>query len=206
MTVVLFAGSPRARSNTRSISADLRIRLEAAGATVVTLDPKRGEEATPVFIARSIEALREADALVIASPVYLDLPPFKALSWLHALLEEHERLAEYGPNVYAITHSGYFEPVHKAVSLRAYEHFCDRVHWPWRGGLAFGGTSPIDGRTLDEVGPFSRRVRPALDALADVIAGGKLVPRKLSARAGRSPIPLPRTLVVWLMNRMLKRQ
>jgi len=206
MNVVLFVGSPRVPSNTRSIVAGLRARLEAADSSVVTLDPKRGDEAADAFLSESIAALRCADAVVIAAPVYLDLPPHRTLAWLHGLLERREALDGSARSVYAISHSGYFEPIHKAVSLRALRHFCQRMGWTWRGGLAFGGTSPIDGRRLEEAGPFSRRVRPALDALADVVIGERDIPQDVIVRAGRSPIPLPRFLIVWLMNQMLKRR
>jgi len=202
MNVVLFVGSPRIPSNTRSIATGLRTRLEGAGASVAVLDPTRGEEASPSFIGESMEALRAADALVICAPVYLDLPPFKTLSWLQAILEHCGELARLRLGVYGVSHSGYFEPVHKRVSLRAMEHFCKRMQWDWRGGLAFGGTSPIDGRPLEETGPFGRRVRPALDALVPTVLSNEDVPSRLIARAGRGPIPLPRKLLVWAMNRM----
>jgi len=206
MKVALFVGSPRTRSNTRSILADLHVRLEARGGEVTILDPNRGEEASEPFVQESIETLRHVDAIVIAAPVYLDLPPHRTLSWFHALLERREALGGSGPDVYAISHSGYFEPVHKAASLQALQQFARRMGWRWRGGLAFGGTSPIDGRSLEEAGPFARRVRPALDALADVLVEGQEIPQDVIARAGRSPIPLPRSLIVWLMNQVLKRQ
>jgi len=205
VNVVLFVGSPRARSNTRSILVGLRKRLEQAGASVTVLDPKRAEEAGEAFVDQSIEALRSADALVIGAPVYLDLPPFKALSWMQAVLSRRDELAANRLGFYAISHSGYFEPVHKMVSLQAHMHFCAHLGWTWRGGLAFGGTSPIDGRPLEETGLFGRRVRPALDALVPIIMAKQSIPCELIRRAGRSPIPLPRHLLVWAMNQMLRR-
>jgi len=202
MSVVLFVGSPRVPSSTRSIVAGLRSRLEEAGASVTVLDPKRGEEAAPAFIDRSLKTLRAADVLVVASPVYLDLPPFKTLAWLQAVSAKWDELAGCRLSVYGISHSGYFEPIHKAVSLRAFEHLCRRMDWRWRGGIAFGGTSPIDGRPLEQTGLFGRRVRPALDALVPVLLSQHNIPRSLAKRAGRSPIPLPRRLLVWAMNRI----
>lgn len=206
MNVVLFVGSPRARSNTRSIVTGLSRRLEEAGIAVDVLDPKRGDEASDAFAALSVDVFRKADALVVAAPVYLDLPPYRTLAWLDTLLHRRTELAGVRPDVYAISHSGYFEPIHKVVALRAFEHFCRRMNWPWQGGLAFGGTSPIDGRSLEEAGPFSRRIRPALDDLREAIAARREIPHRAIARAGRSPIPLPRHAIVWLMNQFLKRQ
>ena len=33
--------------------------------------------------------------------------------------------------------------------------FAEHMGWRWQGGVGFGGTSPIDGRPLDEAGMFS---------------------------------------------------
>jgi len=206
MTIALFVGSPRARSNTRSIAAFLRSRLEERGQRVVVLDPKGARLDADGFLPESIDVARNADTLVILAPVYLDLPPHVALAWLHALWERREALEGASPTVYAISHSGYFEPVHKRVSLEALEHFTRRMGWAWRGGLAFGGTSPIDGKPLEEAGPFSKRVRPALGALAGLIAEDLPVPADLVGAAGRPPVPLPKRLVVWVMNATLRRQ
>jgi len=204
MNVVLLVGSPRATSNTRSMAAFLSARLEERGVPPVVLDP-RCAELEESFVVRSIEAIRNADALVMMAPVYLDLPPHVAIAWLHTLSERCDELDRASPAVYAISHSGYFEPIHKAVSLEAWEHFARRMDWTWRGGLTFGGTSPIDGRPLAEAGPFSAKVRPALRRLADLIAEGHPVPIDLVRSAGRRPIPLPKRWIVWLMNAYLRR-
>jgi hypothetical protein len=205
MSVVLFVGSPRVPSNTRSIVFGLQRRLEDEGVPVMVLDPGRNEETSEPFLDRSMDALRTAAVLVIATPVYLDLPPYRTLAWLHALLERHNAFGEHLPNVYAISHSGYFEPVHKDVSLLALRHFCQRIGCSWKGGLAFGGTSPIGGRPLKEAGVFTRRIRPALDGLAEAIAAGREIPQDVRVRAARSPIPLPAALIVRLMNWTLRR-
>jgi len=205
MTVALFAGSPRVGSNTRSMAAYLRARLEERGHEVVVLDPKT-PRLSDAFVPESIEALRGADALVLMTPVYLDLPPHVALAWLHALWKRRDELEGSSPAIYGISHSGYFEPVHKRVSLEAMEHFAQRMGWPWHGGLAFGGTSPIDGRPLEQAGPFSKNVMPALDRLAGLIVAVQPIPADLVRAAGKRPIPLPTRLIVWVMNATLRKR
>lgn len=204
MRTVLFVGSPKARSNTRSMMVYLNARLEEAGVEVMVIDPQPLESTEPDVIRQSIQALRGTDAVVIAAPVYLDLPPYKTLSWLEALWQQRGALEGVKPSLYAISHSGYFEPVHKRVSLEALQQFGEGMGWAWRGGLAFGGTSPIDGKAIEDAGPFVRRVRPALDELAGLIANGGEIPQALADWAGRSPIPLPRRLSVVLMNVYLR--
>ena len=206
MTVALFVGSPRAGSNTRSMASYLKARLEDHGEDVVVLDVKTPCLNEDTLVPRSIEVLREVDSIVLMTPVYLDLPPHVALAWLRAVWQRREELEGVAPAVYGISHSGYFEPVHKQVSLEAMEHFARRMDWPWRGALAFGGTSPIDGRPLEQAGPFSKKVRPALDRLAELIPGKQLVPAGLARSAGKRPIPLPIRLVVWVMNAALRRR
>jgi len=205
MKVALFVGSPRVRSNTRSIVTFLRARLEEHGADVTVLDPK-GARLTDELVADSIDALREADALVFLSPVYLDLPPHVALAWQEAIWAHREELRNASPTVYAVSHSGYFDRVHKRVSLEALEHFSARMGWPWRGGLAFGGTSPIDGKPLEEAGPFAKHLRPALHQLAELVAENRPIPSELARAAARRPIPLPSRLIVWIMNAVLRRR
>lgn len=152
----------------------------------------------------SVTMLQSADALIIVAPVYLDLPPYKTLSWLHALVEQCQALHACTPSVYAICHSGYFEPIHKQASLHAIGHFCRRMEWPWQGGLNFGGTPPIDGKPLEKAKPFTWRIRPALDELATLVSSGRVFRSGLVARAQRKPMPLPRRLSVWMVNRMIR--
>lgn len=206
MTIALFVGSPRVRSNSRSMAGFLRARLEERGEHVALLDPHGARLDRDRFVADSIDVLREADALVILAPVYIDLPPHVALAWLAELWARREELADAAPAIYAISHSGYFDRIHKRASLEALEHFSGRMGWPWRGGLAFGGTSPIDGKPLEEAGPFSAKVRPALEQLAGVIHEDLPIPEDLIRAAGRRPIPLPNRLTVWLMNTALRRR
>jgi len=169
------------------MAAFLRARLEERAIQPVLLDAKRAtiEEAD---VTRSVDAIRDADVLVLMGPVYLDLPPHLMLAWMHA-----------------ISHSGYFEPIHRALSLEAFEHFARRMGWTWHGALAFGGTSPIDGKALEEAGPFSAKVRPALTRLADLIVEGSSIPNHLARAASRRPIPLPKRWIVRLMNAYLRR-
>ena len=206
MTVALFVGSPRVGSNTRSMAAYLKARLKERGEDVVVLDVKAPRLDEDTLVLQSIEALREADSVVLMTPVYLDLPPHVALAWLRAVWEKREKLEGAAPVVYGVSHSGYFEPVHKRISLEAMEHFARRMEWPWLGALAFGGTSPIEGKPLEQAGPFSKKVRPALDRLAELIPGKQPVPADLVRDAGKRPIPLPNRLVVWVMNAARRRK
>jgi len=206
MNVVLYVGSPRKPSNTRSIVSELSRRLREMGHQVRVLDAERDKQVSEDFVAESKDALRAADALVIAAPVYLDLPPHRTLSWLHAIWMRRDEMVGHRLAVYGISHSGYFEPAHKQVSIEAMAHFCRRMGWSWMGALAFGGTSPIDGRKLEDAGPFSLRPRKTLPQLAICIVDGRPIDAKTSRDAERRPIPLPRRLIVWMMNWVLQRE
>lgn len=69
--------------------------------------------------------------------------------------------AAAAPRSYGIVHSGFPEPVQRKAELRTTELFAASMGWSWQGGVGFGGTSPIDGRPLEEAGMFSKQPRMA---------------------------------------------
>jgi len=198
MNVLLIQGSPRGRrANTASILAFLAAELAAGGARSETYAVSaRGPG--PEDLDRLPAQLAAADAVVLAAPVYLDTVPA-------ATQRLFESLSAHGPGpalpLYGIAHSGYFEPVHKLCELRTMRLFCEAVSWSWRGGVGFGGTSPIEGRPLAELGSLTRRLRAGLHAVAADIAAGRPLSEKTVALCSRPPLPLPTRPVVWLTNR-----
>jgi hypothetical protein len=114
--------------------------------------------------------------------------------------ERRAELAGHAPRFYGIAHSGFPEPVQRQAELRTMRLFAARMGWPWMGGIGCGGTSPIDGRPLEEAGMFSRQLRRVLPLVAADISAG----RELSARAVRltekSPLPLPRGMLIRLVS------
>lgn len=106
-----------------------------------------------------------------------------------------------GTPLYGVVHSGFVEPAQRRPAVWTLELFARAVGWPWRGAMSFGGTSPIGGRPLDEVGRLAAVVREGLALGArDIMAGRPLSAATLAACA-RSPFAMmPRRAVIWLIN------
>ncbi len=203
MNVLLIQGSPRGRrANTGSILAFLATELAIGGAQSETYAVSaRGPG--PDDLDGLHAQLAAADAVVLAAPVYLDTVPA-------ATQRLFESLSARGPGpappLYGIAHSGYFEPVHKLCELRTMRLFCEAMGWSWRGGVGFGGTSPIEGRPLEDLGGLTRRLRAGLQAVAADIAAGRPLSQKTVALCSRPPLPLPTRPVVWLTNRQGRKE
>jgi hypothetical protein len=78
--------------------------------------------------------------------------------------------------------------------------FAARMGWAWMGGIGFGGTSPIDGRPLEQAGMFSRQLRKVLPLVVADITAGREVSPEASRLADKSPFPLPRGVLIALIN------
>jgi len=207
MNVVFAVGSVRPpRSNTESIAAFLRAALESGGVGVSAIEAQAWKDADPELPPDAAEALRTCDALVVISPVYLDTLPAPALRMLGRL---RDALSSRPPDrpvaFYAVAHSGYLEPAHKGPALETCGHFARAAGLDWRGGLGFGGTSPIAGRPLEALGWMTKNLRKCLGNLAEVIARGGPIPEALARRAGKSPIPLPLWMIVAGLNHMTRK-
>lgn len=207
MNVVLAVGSVRPpRSNTESIAAFLRIAIESTGAGVTSIEAQAWKDSDPELPADAAEALRTCDVLVVVTPVYLDTLPAPALRMLERLRDAlSSRPPERPVACYAVAHSGYLEPAHKGPALETCGHFARAAGLDWRGGLGFGGTSPIAGRPLEALGWMTKNLRRCLGQLAETIARAEPISPRLEKRAGKSPIPLPLWMIVPLLNRMTRR-
>jgi hypothetical protein len=199
LRVLVIDGSRRPKSNTGAIARDLQKRLERVGSAVVLWRVpkwKAGPEATD----EALEALAGADAVVLVAPVYLDELPAVTQRLLEGVWERRAELDGHAPLFYGIAHSGFPEPIQRRAELRSMRFFAEQMGWTWMGGIGFGGTSPIDGRPLDEAGMFSKQLRKVLPlAVADVAAARPLSP-ETTARADKSPFPMPLRVIIALVN------
>ena len=199
MTVLVIAGSRRSKSNTSAIVRDLESRLAAAGRTAqVWRVPKwsAGAEATD----EALEKLAGADVVVLVAPCYLDELPAVTQRLLEDVWDRRAELRGHAPLFFGIAHSGFPEPIQRRAELRSMRFFAEQMGWAWMGGVGFGGTSPIDGRPLDEAGMFSRQLRKVLPlAAADIAAGRPFSPQTVS-RSEKSPFPMPVRMIIALVN------
>jgi hypothetical protein len=199
MNVLVIDGSRRAKSNTGAIARHLQAQLEGLGVVVDLWRVPRWSAAADELDGL-IDKLATTACVVLVAPVYLDELPAVTQRALEGLYARRSALVDCAPRFYGIVHSGFPEPVQRKAELRTMELFAGAMGWSWQGGAGFGGTSPIDGRPLDEAGMFSRQLRACLPFLAgDIAAGRPFAPRNV-ARCDKSPFPIPLRMLVWTVN------
>jgi hypothetical protein len=204
MSVLLIDGSRRAKSNTGAIARHLQAQLQSLGiAADLWRIPKW--EAAADELEGLLEKLKTSEAVVLVAPLYLDELPAVTQRALEGLRARRAELGDLAPRFYGIAHSGFPEPVQRKAELRTMEFFAKAMGWSWQGGVGFGGTSPIDGRPLDEAGMFSRQLLICLPLVAGDIAAGRAFAPQTVSRCDRSPFPVPLRVVVWTVNARTRR-
>ncbi len=199
MNVLVIDGSRRAKSNTGAIARDLQAQLHRAGQTAdLWRVPKWS--AGPDATAEALQRLAVADAAVLVAPIYLDQMPAVTQRLLEDVWERRAELDGHAPLFYGIAHSGFPEPIQRRAELLSMRLFAAQMGWIWMGGIGFGGTSPIDGRPLDEAGMFSRQLRKVLPRAVEDIARARPFSAKTIAGSDKSPFPLPLTAMIALVN------
>ena len=199
MNVLVIDGSRRAKSNTGVISRDLAARLAAAGLTVALWRAPKWD-AAPTELDVALAKLAACDAVVLVAPVYLDELPAVTQRLLESLYERRAELNGHAPLFYGVAHSGFPEPIQRRAELASMRFFAEQMGWPWQGGVGFGGTSPIDGRPLEEAGMFSKQLRECLPFVVADIAAARPLSAGTVARCDKSPFPIPRRVMIALVN------
>lgn len=198
--VIVIQGSPRKRANTRAIVAALEVELRRLGTSVDVFHvPAKG--VAPDDLAELRRKLRASEAVVLTAPLYIDgLPPVTQLL-LEQLAERHDATGDLALRMYGLAHSGFPEPIQRETELRTMALFAGAMGWVWQGGVGFGGTSPIDGRPLDEAGMFSKHIRRCLPHVAADIAAGAPFSEATVRLCDKSPFPVPLWLLIRVVNR-----
>jgi hypothetical protein len=162
--------------------------------------------AGPDAIDEALGKLAGVDAVVLVAPSYLDELPAVTQRLLEDVWERRAELDGHAPLFYGIAHSGFPEPIQRRAELRSMRFFAEQMGWTWMGGIGFGGTSPIDGRPLDEAGMFSKQLRKVLPlAVADIAAARPFSPEAI-ARSDKAPFPLPRKAMNALVNARTRKE
>lgn len=106
-----------------------------------------------------------------------------------------------GPLFYGLIHSGFVEPAQRRPAIWTLELFARAMQWPWRGAISLGGTSPIDGRPLDEVGRLAAVAREGLALASREIVCGRPLSTDTLLVCDRSPFALlPRSVAMGVIN------
>lgn len=84
------------------------------------------------------EKIKEADAIVVAFPLYMDAMPSHMLRFLKGL-EEYAEHFPFSGKLYAIVNNGFYEGEQCEPALDMLQMFCMRTGIVWGGGLGIGG-------------------------------------------------------------------
>ena len=200
MTVLVIDGSRRPKSNTGAIARDL------AGPARPRPERPRVWRVPKWSAGRRRRARRwrgwpRRDVVVLVAPSYLDELPAVTQRLLEDVWERRAELGGHAPLFYGIAHSGFPEPIQRRAELRSMRFFAEQMGWRWMGGVGFGGTSPIDGRPLDEAGMFSKQLRKVLPLAAADIAAGRAVLARDRPSLREVPVPACRVrMMIALVN------
>lgn len=110
----------------------------------------------------------QAEALVIACPLYVDGLPGHLLS---CLMELEKAPWKEGAHVYGLINCGFYEGIQNGPALQLLENWCAKAGLVWGGGLGVGGGGALEALPQSETGPRGPIARE-IKRLADTIAQG----------------------------------
>jgi len=136
-----------------------------------------------------LEGIDRTDLLVVSTPLYVDSFPALLLRAMESIAATRGRCTPPPCALALIVNCGFPEAAQCHTAIEIMRLFARRARFEWRGALALGGGGSIDGRPLDSLGGFARRLRAAIDATAAALADGGCVPPEAIAQMARQLVP-----------------
>ncbi len=127
-----------------------------------------------------LKAVDEADIIILAAPLYDDCEPYIVIKAME-LIEAHQKeLAKTdnkdpGKTFSVIVNCAFPELHHNVTVLQIYRKFASDIGYHWGGSLAISAGEALQGRygkSLDDVGSMAKKVKAALDRMADSLSDG----------------------------------
>ena len=128
----------------------------------------------PADHARILEQLRDAQAVVFATPLYVDGVPSHVLRFLEKM-ERFCRDKGLKLRVYCIANNGFIEGKQNEPLMQVFEHFCTRAGLVWGGGVGIGGGVMLNVTRILFLVDIALLV---LNTLLSAIGTGDLFPRE----------------------------
>lgn len=177
MKIAAINGSPKGEaSNSREVISLVAsfVPPESEWTVVSQIKEERSGRAVS-------EELLDADALLVAFPLYVDGLPASLIRYLEryadacrAWTADGRRGGRPTQRVFAVAVCGFHEGVQNALALEMLSHFCADAGLDWRGGAGLGTGEMI--RELRGVPPEAGIRKPvvaALRAVASALAAGE---------------------------------
>ncbi len=184
-TFIALVGSPRPHSTSGYFAEYLVDGLAGRGWQAKSLTvcaAVRQPEKWPDLEA----AFREADAVAIVAPLYVDSVPAEFMAAL-------ERLVKSRPGrpgrICAVVNCGFVEALQNDVALDIYRLFARDAGLHWAGGLAIGGGGMFGGKPLTAQGRSARHITAAFDQTIAALDAGQDIPESATTGIRRQAIP-----------------
>lgn len=117
------------------------------------------------------ERIAEADAVVLAFPLYVDGVPSHLLAAME--LMEKEKTLRPDTRVFAVVNCGFIEGIQCETAIAIARHWCERCGARWGGAIGFGGGGGFDMMEAVPMGYGPKKsLGKALEKLAGCIADG----------------------------------
>ena len=205
---LLMIGSAKGRKSTsEALGSHLLERLDERG---LETDTARVHEALKKEDDRNalLEAVEEADLLLLACPLYVDSLPAHVTKLLELTAERRQdQRAPRSQRLVAILNCGFPEAFHNDTALAICQRFAHETGIEWAGGLALGGGETIAGRSLQNMGFLgflARNPRKALDLAAAALAQGDVIPDEAATLMAKPLVPA--RLYEWAASRAWKKR
>lgn len=147
-----------------------------------------------------LEAVRQADALVICGPCYINTYPADTVAFLEMLAERPELL--HGQDLYGIIQGGMPYPHTHECGLLLLERFSGSCRVEYKGGFVMGMGAILDGKSVSTL-PNGKKVLTQLELFFSHVGQGEASPRSVyEAAQFRLPGVVWRVMA-WRMNRTI---
>jgi ferredoxin-NADP reductase/multimeric flavodoxin WrbA len=187
-TVILVASARAAgESSSLAIARYLAGQMEARGAGVeIVMAHAFARDAATAD--RAAQTLAEAEVLAVVAPLYVDALPYLALLALQKT--KAWRGAGAGPQrVVGVINCGFPEPEQTRFAFGTLREFAREAGGVFAGGLPVGGGEMIHGRDLVAAGAPTLALRKAIDAAADSLCAGSVIPPTISRSTAKPFLP-----------------
>lgn len=131
MKTIFINGSPKKKLSVTSYLLGI-VRLLVRGEVVLEKVRNASDHE------RVLQSLRDADAVVLGMPLYVDGVPSHMLAFMKVMekycIDNNIRL-----KVYAVSNGGFIEGCQNRPLMQVLENFCKRCNLQWCGGVGIGG-------------------------------------------------------------------
>ena len=188
--VLLLIGSAKEKPSTsESLGTYLLEKLSVEGFSTETLfihKTLRSDKSRR----RLLEAISEADIIVIVTPLYIDSLPYVVIRAMELIAKDRETKNDLQEQrLLCIVNCGFPEAHHNDMALAMLRQFARAAGFHWAGGLALGAGEFIGGRPLLKVKGMARNVIKSLDLVADALVKGTPVPQEAVKKMAKFIVP-----------------